>query len=189
MIRDKHGVAITDQRSRTEFGVEEVACEVRWLTEPGWLTLEASAPTLCVMTTEIGGRCEFRGKPDQPVDGEYFGSGALAFAAAGSRVAIYAAEMRQARLCCFAFRDTDYLRSEEHTSELQSPDHLVCRLLLEKKKKKQYSNYKRTKEDSTRPFQDNQNQYQNTTTVSHRYHNYSRKTSEDTINTDTQHKT
>src|SRR5215216_7657269 len=31
-------------------------------------------------------------------------------------------------------------RSEEHTSELQSPDHLVCRLLLEKKKnKKKYS--------------------------------------------------
>src|SRR5258708_16654628 len=28
-------------------------------------------------------------------------------------------------------------RSEEHTSELQSPDHLVCRLLLEKKKKLQ----------------------------------------------------
>src|SRR5258708_23359433 len=28
-------------------------------------------------------------------------------------------------------------RSEEHTSELQSPDHLVCRLLLEKKKKPQ----------------------------------------------------
>src|SRR5258708_20387620 len=29
-------------------------------------------------------------------------------------------------------------RSEEHTSELQSPDHLVCRLLLEKKKNTQY---------------------------------------------------
>src|SRR5258708_11483031 len=28
-------------------------------------------------------------------------------------------------------------RSEEHTSELQSPDHLVCRLLLEKKKRQQ----------------------------------------------------
>src|SRR5207244_8431143 len=26
------------------------------------------------------------------------------------------------------------IRSEEHTSELQSPDHLVCRLLLEKRK-------------------------------------------------------
>src|SRR5260364_481553 len=48
-------------------------------------------------------------------------------------------------------------RSEEHTSELQSPDHLVCRLLLEKKKKnetntflykkkkkKNHSNIKRT---------------------------------------------
>src|SRR5690348_17808845 len=30
---------------------------------------------------------------------------------------------------------SDYARSEEHTSELQSPVHLVCRLLLEKKKK------------------------------------------------------
>src|SRR5947208_11354479 len=30
-------------------------------------------------------------------------------------------------------------RSEEHTSELQSPDHLVCRLLLEKKKKEKPS--------------------------------------------------
>src|SRR5258708_11802671 len=29
------------------------------------------------------------------------------------------------------------LRSEEHTSEFQSPDHLVCRLLLEKKKQTQ----------------------------------------------------
>src|SRR5690348_17607004 len=29
-------------------------------------------------------------------------------------------------------------RSEEHTSELQSPVHLVCRLLLEKKKKKKH---------------------------------------------------
>src|SRR2546427_5365467 len=31
-------------------------------------------------------------------------------------------------------------RSEEHTSELQSQSNLVCRLLLEKKKKKQYDN-------------------------------------------------
>src|SRR5258708_23434254 len=30
---------------------------------------------------------------------------------------------------------TSPVRSEEHTSELQSPDHLVCRLLLEKKKR------------------------------------------------------
>jgi AraC-like DNA-binding protein len=115
MIRDKHGVAITDQRSWTDLGVEEVACEVRWLTEPGWLTLEAEEPTLCLMATETGGRCEFRVRPDAPVDGEFFGSGALAFAATGSRIAVYAAEMRQARLCCFAFHaaDAEYLTSEE----------------------------------------------------------------------------
>src|SRR5437764_8465963 len=34
------------------------------------------------------------------------------------------------------------LRSEEHTSELQSPMYLVCRLLLEKKKKKKQKNEK-----------------------------------------------
>jgi len=33
-----------------------------------------------------------------------------------------------------AFEIVDYARSEEHTSELQSRLHLVCRLLLEKKK-------------------------------------------------------
>src|SRR6266487_6011484 len=37
--------------------------------------------------------------------------------------------------CCHVFR------SEEHTSELQSPVHLVCRLLLEKKKKKTRHTY------------------------------------------------
>src|SRR5947208_12510509 len=37
-------------------------------------------------------------------------------------------------------RFSDPLRSEEHTSELQSPDHLVCRLLLEKKKDRKQHN-------------------------------------------------
>src|SRR2546426_8590469 len=40
---------------------------------------------------------------------------------------------------CFTFSiSCRVIRSEEHTSELQSPCNLVCRLLLEKKKK--YSN-------------------------------------------------
>src|SRR2546430_8682965 len=43
------------------------------------------------------------------------------------------------RVCCFPTRggrglDDGGLRSEEHTSELQSQSNLVCRLLLEKKK-------------------------------------------------------
>src|SRR5258708_27071756 len=37
-------------------------------------------------------------------------------------------------------QDPQRARSEEHTSELQSPDHLVCRLLLEKKKRNQRNN-------------------------------------------------
>src|SRR2546426_4333111 len=43
------------------------------------------------------------------------------------------------------------VRSEEHTSELQSPCNLVCRLLLEKKKKKKIavSTYGSTKREST----------------------------------------
>src|SRR5256885_8773955 len=36
----------------------------------------------------------------------------------------------------FIFDESVFSRSEEHTSELQSPCNLVCRLLLEKKKKK-----------------------------------------------------
>src|SRR6266853_5453777 len=38
-------------------------------------------------------------------------------------------------------RHADLPRSEEHTSELQSQSNLVCRLLLEKKKKKRDSGY------------------------------------------------
>jgi AraC family transcriptional regulator len=115
MIAGKHGVTVTNQRTWADLGVEEVACEVRWLTEPGWLTLQVELPTLCMMTTEIGGRCDFRLKPNQPVDGEYFGSGALALLGPGSPVVIRAAEMRRGRLCCFAFRSADasYLSSAD----------------------------------------------------------------------------
>src|SRR6266850_3646921 len=43
------------------------------------------------------------------------------------------------------------VRSEEHTSELQSPCNLVCRLLLEKKKKKQPTPYYYQKRIETLP--------------------------------------
>src|SRR5436309_6132445 len=55
-----------------------------------------------------------------------------------------------------AFRSAQRDRSEEHTSELQSRENLVCRLLLEKKKK----NYESTK--STRKTK-------NTMTISSQY--------------------
>src|SRR5258708_16915811 len=45
----------------------------------------------------------------------------------------------RASIDCHCGGPSEELRSEEHTSELQSPDHLVCRLLLEKKKTTQDS--------------------------------------------------
>src|SRR5258708_14503204 len=45
-------------------------------------------------------------------------------------------KMAQDSRAAAAFAAARESRSEEHTSELQSPDHLVCRLLLEKKKEK-----------------------------------------------------
>src|SRR5690625_6547981 len=46
----------------------------------------------------------------------------------------------------------DPLRSEEHTSELQSRGHLVCRLLLEKKKKTKKRKFSNQKNISTKRY-------------------------------------
>src|SRR5206468_9080160 len=52
--------------------------------------------------------------------------------------------IRPGRRAAAAAAKTSLKRSEEHTSELQSRSDLVCRLLLEKKKKKnKYKKYKR----------------------------------------------
>src|SRR5438552_3419220 len=50
-------------------------------------------------------------------------------------------------------------RSEEHTSELQSPDHLVCRLLLEKKKKNKQKTESELKETYTIQYKNQQDQH------------------------------
>src|SRR5690348_17691992 len=51
----------------------------------------------------------------------------------GSSGAAHAGKIRRGDTNCHR-SSRKRLRSEEHTSELQSPVHLVCRLLLEKKK-------------------------------------------------------
>src|SRR5438552_12619265 len=50
------------------------------------------------------------------------------------RQSLYGAELSVVQNLQVQLFLRSHLRSEEHTSELQSPDHLVCRLLLEKKK-------------------------------------------------------
>src|SRR5688572_31465975 len=57
-----------------------------------------------------------------------------------------AAHRRAGRLTVPTLTYRDALRSEEHTSELQSQSNLVCRLLLEKKKKIK-NNYNRKQEN------------------------------------------
>src|SRR3989475_6944274 len=61
-------------------------------------------------------------------------------------------QLEQAELCddlsrelCSRSRQGFLARSEEHTSELQSQSNLVCRLLLEKKKKETYPSYLQTR--------------------------------------------
>src|SRR3989442_9839957 len=53
----------------------------------------------------------------------------VAYGAVGTYIAVPVAVKTTRNVCV-------WVRSEEHTSELQSRPHLVCRLLLEKKKKK-----------------------------------------------------
>src|SRR3712207_9409150 len=60
----------------------------------------------------------------------------------GQRGAQQAAHLPQAEPDARGWRERPaHLRSEEHTSELQSRQYLVCRLLLEKKKKNTYTAY------------------------------------------------
>src|SRR5258708_28276473 len=68
--------------------------------------------------------------------------GALAIDGSSSVHMVYEEISHNRQLLKHAIRSTSgswhhelIQRSEEHTSELQSPDHLVCRLLLEKKNK------------------------------------------------------
>src|SRR5258708_18326351 len=58
---------------------------------------------------------------------------AAALTATGTQVVGIARDERELRA---VREELGERRSEEHTSELQSPDHLVCRLLLEKKKQR-----------------------------------------------------
>src|SRR5207253_10126991 len=65
------------------------------------------------------------------------GSGVCGLAVSAALAAEVVCRLRPSiRLLSCGNRNKTMMRSEEHTSELQSRGHLVCRLLLEKKKKK-----------------------------------------------------
>src|SRR2546429_4229574 len=101
--------AIREARERTGVAIATITLwELAWLAENGRIQISASVESF---VRETVARVIL--KPMTP------------------EIAALAVRLRAA----FPKDPADRLRSEEHTSELQSRLHLVCRLLLEKKKK------------------------------------------------------
>src|SRR5579859_5011594 len=101
MILKQHGVEATILDQWDLPGTTRVVMNLHWRTEPGWVELSFDLPALCLTVDEIGGHCQIRMRPDQPIQGEYFGPGHLSLVAAGQPISIYATEMRQARLLLY----------------------------------------------------------------------------------------
>src|SRR5258708_14252163 len=77
-------------------------------------------------------------RPDDPLGTvAQIGLAGIAFSIVNTILAVSMASLRTetpfARVWALGVSNVLTGRSEEHTSELQSPDHLVCRLLLKKK--------------------------------------------------------
>src|SRR2546427_9635318 len=100
------------------------SCSATWCTQAVWSRL--ATRLRCVSTTPLG-------NPVVPL--EY---GSTARSCAGSTRARGAAAPVSSS-AANGVAPVAFPRSEEHTSELQSQSNLVCRLLLEKKKKKETS--------------------------------------------------
>src|SRR5690348_10896425 len=110
MERFPEGVSFAEDDRPAQPGLEHAQGEC---LEHGGLVIGGGAPDLVVVTAECGVARSGPGAPCSSVVSDDYVVAHL------------------------ALRCPAGLRSEEHTSELQSPVHLVCRLLLEKKKKNQ----------------------------------------------------
>jgi AraC family transcriptional regulator len=115
MIIQESGAHITAQSRRQWPGLLRIILNVRWETEPGWIALTFDSPALCVVLTETGGRCQIRLQPEQPAQGDFFGTGHLSFVAPLQPLAVYAREMRDARIALYNFdlNKTDCLTSDQ----------------------------------------------------------------------------
>jgi AraC family transcriptional regulator len=115
MITKASGVRVTASSRQQWTGLLRIILNMRWETEPGWITLAFDSPALCVVLSETGGRCQTRKQPEQPVQGDYFGTGHLSFVAASQPFSIHATEMRDARIALYQLDlgQTDCLGSEQ----------------------------------------------------------------------------
>lgn len=127
MIQKENGVRASIPNRRAWPGVSQMIFDLRWETEPGWIALSFEAPALCFVANEVGGRCQLRRVPDQPAEGEYFGTGHLSFAAAAQPVIVHAGEMRHARLACYLIdaNAAHYLLPSEAEAIAAAPSRLM----------------------------------------------------------------
>src|SRR5690606_40157702 len=88
--------------------------------------------TTLFRSAEVGGRRLLSGGDDAAADGA--GAGEEVEQLVALAVADIPLQRRQVLVEAAEHLEDRLLRSEEHTSELQSRENLVCRLLLEKKK-------------------------------------------------------
>jgi AraC-like DNA-binding protein len=115
MNQNEHGVRVSGQTRKEWPGIACNIFDLRWETEPGWILFSSNAALLCVAVSEMGGRCQVRIRPDQPVEGDYFGTGHLNFVAPSQPFAVYASEMRRVRIACYELdpSSSDCLTSQE----------------------------------------------------------------------------
>jgi AraC family transcriptional regulator len=115
MITQESGVHITAQTRRQWPGLLRIILNMRWETEPGWIALTVDSPALCVVLSETGGRCQIRIQPEQPAQGDYYGTGHLSFVAPLQPLTVYATEMRDARIALYKLdlNTTDCLNSDQ----------------------------------------------------------------------------
>ena len=122
MITKEFGVHVAASSNQQWPGLLRTILNVRWQTEPGSIALTFNSPVLCVVLSETGGRCRIRAQPEQPAQGDYFGTGHLSFVAPSQPLTIYATEMRDARIALYQFdlNKTDCLSSEQAAMIAQS---------------------------------------------------------------------
>jgi AraC family transcriptional regulator len=115
MITKEFGVHVAAPSRQKWPGLARIILNMRWETEPGWIALTFECPVLCVVLSETGGRCQTRRQPEQPAQGDYFGTGHLTFVAPSQPLTIYATEMRDARIALYQLDldKTDCLSSEQ----------------------------------------------------------------------------
>jgi AraC family transcriptional regulator len=129
VITREFGVHIATSSQQRWPGLLRTVLNARWETEPGWIALTCDAPALCVLLDETGGRCQIRMHPEQPVQGEYFGTGHLSFVTASQPLAVHATEMRSARVALYQFdsRNSDCLNPDQASAIAKAESRFMFR--------------------------------------------------------------